>query len=239
MRGFAMTGLGVVLATAAGCGESNAQSSQNVQRQYRVGQFDQVSVAGPYDVQVRTGGAPSVVATGPKALIDRLVVEVRDGKLLIHPRRERNLRWDVSWGIARVQVTGPMLRGAAVAGSGDLRIDRIAGNGFAASVAGSGDLQVGSVQVQSLQMSIAGSGDLRANAGRARDVKYSIAGSGDIDARNVRAETAAVSVAGSGNVLGHAARSAQVSVVGSGDVRLTGGARCSVSKRGSGRVNCS
>ena len=239
MRGFVMAGLGVAVAAVAGSGESQAQSGGAVQRQYRVGQFNEVSVAGPYDVQVRTSGAPSVVASGPKQLIDRLVVEVRNGKLMIHPRRERNFRWNVSWGIARIQVTGPMLRAASVAGSADLKVDRIAGRGFAASVAGSGDLQLGSVQVQSLQMSVAGSGDVRVNAGRARDVKYSVAGSGDIDARNVPADTAVVSVAGSGDVLGRVSRSAQVSVVGSGDVRLTGGASCRVSRIGSGRVTCS
>ena len=239
MRGFVMAGLGMTLAAVAGCGESSAQSGPSVQRQYRVGQFDQVSVAGPYDVQVRTTGAPSVVARGPKQLIDRLVVEVRDGQLRIHPRRERNFRWDVAWGVARIQVTGPMLRAASVAGSGDLSVDRIAGRGFAASVAGSGDLKVGSVQVQALQMSVAGSGDLRADAGRAGNIKYSIAGSGDIDTRNVRADTAVVSIAGAGNVTGRVSRSAQINIVGSGDVRLIGGASCRVSRLGSGRVNCS
>ena len=119
---------------------------------------------------------------------------------------------------AAVEVTGPMLRGAAVAGSGDIQVDRIAGDSFDGSVAGSGDLQLGSVDVSRCRCRIAGSGDVSAGAGSARDVEYSIAGSGDIDAGASGRETAAVSIAGSGNVCGHATGTANVSIVGSGDV---------------------
>ena len=227
-------------AASAGC-ESRAQEGGSAtQRSYQVGGFDRVEVAGPYDVRVRTGASPSVSASGPQELIERLVVEVKDGRLQIHPRKERGgFNWNSNRGTATVDVTVPMLRAAAIAGSGEVRVDNISGDRFDGSVAGSGDLHLDSLQVQALKLSIAGSGDVRVAAGQAGNADYSIAGSGDIDAARVRAGTAAVSIAGSGNINGHAAETAAVSIIGSGNVELTGGAKCTVSKAGSGSVRCS
>ena len=227
-------------AASAGC-ESRAQDGgAAVQRSYQVGSFDRVEVAGPYEVRVRTGAAPAVSASGRQELIERLVVEVRDGKLLIHLRRERGgFNWSSRNGTATVEVSAPALRGASVAGSGGMSVDRVSGGRFDASIAGSGDLSVESLDVQELGLSIAGSGDLRAASGRANKADYSIAGSGNINARGIQAQTASVSIAGSGSVHGQAAQTADVAIMGSGDVNLTGGARCNVSKVGSGRASCS
>lgn len=225
---------------SAGC-ESRAEPGPTVQRSYQVGAFDRIEVAGPYEVRVRTGGAPSVSAEGPEKLMERLIVEVKDGRLLIHPRKERGvLNWssDIR-GTATVNISAPALRGASIAGSGGMSVDRISGGSFTGGVAGSGDLSIDSLDVQDLKLSVAGSGDVRAASGRARRGEYSIAGSGDIDARAIRLETADVSIAGSGSINGQATGAADVGIMGSGDVTLTGGARCTVSKVGSGRANCS
>ncbi|QNM82239.1 DUF2807 domain-containing protein [Sphingomonas sabuli] len=239
MRSTFLVALGVTIAVA-GCGQSLAQDGgPTVQRSYPVGQFQHIEVAGPYDVNVRTGSAPSVSGRGPQALMDKLVVEIRGDRLYIHPEKTGNR---MSWSgreKATLNVTVPMLRGAAIAGSGDVTIDRIAGNDFDGSISGSGDLNLASLNVQTLELSIAGSGGLTARAGQANRAAYKIAGSGDIDARGVRTGTASLSIAGSGNIAGHASNEASVSIVGSGDVALTGGAKCSVSKAGSGSVRCS
>ncbi|HET9459366.1 MAG TPA: head GIN domain-containing protein [Sphingomicrobium sp.] len=226
----------------AGCGKNRAENGgPTVQRNFPVGAFEEIEVAGSYEVQVRTGSNPSVSASGPEKMIERLVVEVKGGKLLIHPRSEKKWWGNLggSHGKATVQVTVPMLKAAAIAGSGGIAIDQVRGASFDASVAGSGDLAIESLEVQELSVSVAGSGDVRARSGQARSVDYSIAGSGGIDARGVRSETADVSIAGSGSVSAQATGTADVSIMGSGDVELTGGAKCSVSKAGSGNVRCS
>lgn len=243
MRNFIVFGIIAAASASAGCGQSRADDGgPTVQRNYTVGAFDRIEVAGPFEVDVRTGGSPSVTASGPQKLIERLVVEVRGDRLVIRPREERGFRWGSGWSKsskARVQVTAAALSGAAIAGSGGITVDQVSGERFDGSVAGSGDLTIGALDVQSLKLSIGGSGDVRARSGQARSAEYSIAGSGDIDASGVRADTAAVSIAGSGNINGQASATADVSIVGSGDVVLTGGARCNVSKAGSGNVRCS
>jgi hypothetical protein len=234
--------IGAAAVAISGCGHASAENSgPTVQRDFPVGGFEQIEVAGPYDVDVRTGAAPGVQASGPQKAIERLVVEVRGDRLLIHPREEHRL-WhfgDWSHDKVRLSVTVPQLRAAEIAGSGDIRINEVRGASFAGQIAGSGDLTVDRLDVQSLKLGIAGSGGAKAGSGRARDARYEIAGSGDIDGKGVASETASVSIAGSGSVAAHATGTAKVEIMGSGDVEVSGGAKCSISKAGSGSVRCS
>ena len=161
--------------------------------------------------------AISVHARGNQKAIDNLEVVVEDGALVIRPKKKMNFGWGKSGKVA-LTVTVPSLRGAELAGSGDIRIDRVAGDSFDGGIAGSGNLTVGSVEVNRLKMSISGSGNAKASGGRAKSVEYSIAGSGGIDAKGVAAETASVSIAGSGNVDGQATSTASVNIMGSGNV---------------------
>src|SRR6478672_8459428 len=231
----------VIAAAAAtsACGQARSQDGGPVvSRNYTVGGFDQIEVAGPYEVQVRTGANVSVSARGPQHSMERMVVEVRGNKLVIHPERQKGW-FHTSWSNhdkIQVAVTVPQLRGAAIAGSGDIQVDQVKGDSFEGSVAGSGGLGVNSIDVGTLKLAIAGSGGTKIGNGRAQDAKFEIAGSGDIDARNVQAQNADVSIAGSGNVSAQAHGTASVSIMGSGDVEVTGGAKCSVSKAGSGNV---
>jgi hypothetical protein len=227
-------------AACAGCSEAHSQAGNTVERNYQVGNFDRIELAGAYDVSVRTGAAPSVHARGSEKTMERLVVEVRNGVLSIHPEKTRGLRmgW-ASDGKVKLTVTVPTLRGAELAGAGDIRIDRVSGDRFDGSIAGSGDLSVDRIEVGNLKLGIAGLGNVRAASGSARTVEYRIAGAGDIDAKGVTADAASVSVAGSGDVAAHARNTAAVSIMGSGDVDISGGARCTISKAGSGEVRCS
>jgi hypothetical protein len=226
-------------ATSA-CHARGEEGGPTVSRNYQVAGFDQIEVAGPYDVTVRTGSGPTVAARGPEKMIEHMVVEVRGGKLLVHP--ERQGWFHTGWhfrGKVELAVTVPQLREATIAGSGDIKVDQVKGDQFEGTVAGSGGLDVGTLDVQSLRLSIAGSGAAKAGTGRAQSAKFDIAGSGDIDARGIQTQAADVSIAGSGSVAAHATETADVSIMGSGDVDVTGGAKCKISKTGSGDVRCS
>jgi hypothetical protein len=224
------------------CSQAHSEGAgPTVSRNYQVGQFQEIEVAGPYDVDVRTGANPTVAANGSEKLLEHTVVEVRAGKLLIHPE-ERKGWFHGGWhwrGKASFTVTVPELRGATIAGSGGIKVDRVAGDSFEGTIAGSGGLVLASTDVQTLKLSIGGSGGIQAGAGKAKMAEYDIAGSGGINAGGVSAEQAKVSIAGSGGVQANATGTAQVDIVGSGDVQVSGGAKCSVTKAGSGNVSCS
>src|SRR4051812_47188236 len=107
-------------ATSA-CGQSHSEGAgPTVSRNYQVGNFQQIEVAGAYDVEVRTGGKPAVSAQGSEKLLERTVVEVRGDKLVIRPEHQKgwfHFGWS-SHGKAHFVVQVPQLSGATIAGSG-------------------------------------------------------------------------------------------------------------------------
>ncbi|HYI43008.1 MAG TPA: head GIN domain-containing protein [Sphingomicrobium sp.] len=214
-------------------------SGRTVQRDFQLAGFDAIGSAGAQDVIVTVGGQHAVRAEGDAEVLERLELKVEGGTLKIGTKKDSS--WSVGWGEdrpkTRIFVTMPAIRSAAVAGSGDMRINRAQGDRFEASIAGSGDIEVGQVQVSEAKFSVAGSGNIKA-AGTAQRSSASVAGSGDIDTSGVQVRMASVSVAGSGDVRIHASETADVSIVGSGDVEVAGPARCTISKRGSGDVRC-
>ena len=207
-----------------------------VSRSYQVGAFDKIAVAGPYEVNVVTGAAGAISATGGENLLAETEVVVEDGTLKIMPKKRKGIRWSWRGGKAVFTVNAAALHGAAIAGSGGINVDKVAGD-FEGDVAGSGDLKVGQVNGGKVKLAIAGSGNVDA-AGKADAVDVSIAGSGDVRAAGLASRTADVSIAGSGSVSVNASETADVSIMGSGDVEVKGGAKCNVSKHGSGNVVC-
>src|SRR5260221_1603276 len=187
--------LAPVLAAAAvaGCHRHfNDNGGATVSRSYGVDSFSAIEVAGPYDVEVRTGSNPSVSATGSEKLLERTTVEVSGDKLLIHPEDNHSFfHWGwSSRGKAHFVVTVPQLSGATIAGSGGISVDKVTGNAFEGEIAGSGGLQLTSVEVQSLKLSIGGSGGGQAGGGHAPTAQSEIARSGGVRAPGITPQQA-------------------------------------------------
>lgn len=232
---LAATGLLGACNMSANAEGGDQSAGPATQRSFDLAGFDSVSLAGPHDVIVRVGGAHSVRAEGGSAVLDRLEMKVDGSNLEIGTKRG-------NWSFRNapkttIFVTMPAIRAAAIAGSGDMRIDRAEGQDFSAAIGGSGDIEVAALRVQEGNFSIAGSGNIRASGSAGRS-KVSIAGSGDVDVSGVEARSADVSIVGSGNVRARAMEKADVSIMGSGDVDISGPAKCSVNKMGSGGVRC-
>jgi hypothetical protein len=229
------------LGLLAGCGMVSAQADAGggATRSFAARGFDRVSLRGSDNVVVRVGGAESVTATGPEAELEKLEIVVKDGELRVGREKQS---WNWSWGgrdrkPVVVTVTLPQLRGASVAGSGDMQVDRVRTASFSGGIAGSGNLQIAQLMAEAASLEIAGSGNASVS-GQAKSLDVSIAGSGNLEANGLRAERAKISIAGSGDVRAQVSGEADVSIVGSGDVRIAGSPRCRVSKMGSGNVTC-
>jgi len=211
----------------------------HVSKAFPVGGFDRIALGGPYDAVVTVGGTASVRAEGDKTAIDRLEIKVENGQLRIATSASGGWSWGFSGRHRRatVYVTVPALTAASIEGSGDMRIDKVAGRAFEATIGGSGDMQIGVIQVEEAKLSVSGSGDLTAS-GRTGKATINVAGSGDVAASGFEAATATVSIVGSGDVAARVTQSADVAVMGSGDVTVTGNAKCTIRKMGSGDVHC-
>lgn len=206
-------------------------------RNWPVRGFDRISAYGADDVVVRVGPAESVMATGPADLLDRLSADVTDGKLRLGRARGVGIGFGPSRGRVVFTVTVPRLAGAAIAGSGDMSIDKVDGQSFKGAVAGSGSLAIAALRTERAEFAIAGSGETRV-AGEAQALELSIAGSGDFAGEGLRANRAKIVVAGSGDARAAVDGEADVRVMGSGDVDILGKPVCRVKKAGSGDVRC-
>lgn len=200
--------------------------------------FTEISTVGPQDVVVLTGDRYSVRSEGSPRALERLEAVVEDGKLVIRPRG--NFRGGFNWSSvsgATFYVTTPRLDAVSLAGSGDMRIDRVDGGTFRAAIAGPGELDIDAMDVDTADFSIAGSGSVVA-AGTAQQTRASIMGSGEVEAGELRSQTANVSMAGSGDAELTVEAAARVSIMGSGEVDIAGPAVCTISRMGSGEVRC-
>lgn len=204
-------------------------------RTYAVADFTEVELRGADDVDVRVGPGFSVRADGDPEVLDHLKI-TREGNT-VRIGRTRTGGWSWNGRHAKISITMPRLAATAVAGSGDVTVDRVQGDAFKGEGAGSGSLSIGQLAVSSVTFSLAGSGSVKA-AGEAKSLTVEIAGSGDIDAGGLKASAADISIAGSGSVHAEVNGTAKVSIMGSGDVDLGRGAKCEVSKMGSGSVRC-
>jgi hypothetical protein len=238
MRNIALLGAAASLVAACHAAGS-AETGPAVQRDFPVaGAFDRIVLAGSPDVVVTVGGAASVRAEGEADQLDRLEIVNVNGQLRIG-LREGSGGW-FDWGHRRgivVHVNLPALAGASVAGSGDMRIDRVQGPAFVGAVTGSGDLNIAALTSDQASFSITGSGDITA-AGHARQANVSLVGSGDLHLAQLETAAATVSLAGSGDIGIRAMQTAAIDLRGSGDVTVTGPAHCTISKAGSGDVHC-
>jgi len=221
-----------VVALLSGCAGAQAQQAR---RDFQVGAFDRIDLAGSPDVVVAVGGQPSVRAEGDSDTIERLEIAVVEGELRIGMRRGSGT-WGGHRGVT-VHVTVPALSAAAISGSGDMRIDRVDGARFAGQITGSGDLAVTALRVGEASFAVRGSGDISA-AGAASRATLSLTGSGGLALAGFEAGDAAVSLAGSGDIALRAMRTAAIQLNGSGDINIAGPARCTIAKSGSGEVNC-
>jgi hypothetical protein len=154
---------------AADAQQGPSPGGGGTQRSFNLAGFDSVSLAGPHDVVVTVGPRHRVRAEGDAETLDRLNVEVDGTRLKIGMKKGN---WTSGWKNNRsktiVYVTLPALRAAAIAGSGDMRVDNVQSDRFDASIAGSGDLQIASLRAGDAKFSIAGSGNITAAAGSAQ-----------------------------------------------------------------------
>ena len=226
--------LSIFLATATLC--ATAACAAPATRSFPATGFDRVAASGSETVNITTGKAASVVATGPQSRLDALDIKVDGTTLRIG--HKPGVSW--SWGSGdevRIAITMPALLAVRGSGSGNITADSGSGPAFDGSLSGSGDLKIGRIDSPQVTLHTSGSGDITA-AGTCGTGKFSISGSGDMALGGLACTNIDVTVSGSGDVAARATGTANVRVSGSGDVDVKGGARCTSHTSGSGDVTC-
>jgi Putative auto-transporter adhesin, head GIN domain len=183
------------------------------ERGYAVTDFERIDVTGPYTVIVETGRGPSARATGSVEALERLSVEMQGRILRIKPSQNAWGGWPGTQAkTPTIKVTVPLLREAALSGSGSLTISKLF-----ATVLGSGIVTL---------------------AGKAATGLLSSEGTGNIVATSLTVQALEVKSSSAGTVQVTGGRTAKISSTGAGEVSVAGDPACSVQSSGAGQVTC-
>ncbi len=186
-----------------------------------VGEYDYVSLAGWFDVELVDGQEGELTLKGEENLLEYIKTEVKDGKLTIKQKKGVNLR-PSNWSEG-ITITVPVknVDGVSLSGSGDIVGKTVLeSDNFKTSISGSGDITL-EVEAKSIDASMSGSGDMNLS-GKATDFEVSVSGSGDIRAYDLSAEFVDAQVSGSADIKVTANQMLKARVSGSGDIRYKG-----------------
>jgi hypothetical protein len=176
-----------------------------------------LDVGGSMIVDVRVGGAPSLVVEGDSNLLSYVKTETRGSTL--HIETENRLR---STTPLKVTYTVPRLTDLHSGGSGHVTVRDLKGEPLSVRLGGSGVARL-SGEVAEFDAKVSGSGKIEAGELRARNADLVVSGSGGVVLGQVRGDNARIQISGSGAVqTSGAVRSLNVRVSGSGSADLAG-----------------
>jgi hypothetical protein len=208
-------------------------------RRVMVTDFDRVEVNGPYRIDLSVGRPSGVIASGSRAALDRVSIEVQGRTLRIRPNKSAwgGYPGEASAGILRIVATTQELRAASVLGAGSLGVDRARGLRIDLTVSGSGRLGIAAIDADQLVLNLNGSGKIELG-GKAKQLRAFVSGTGDLDAAGLRADNADLVTDTAGSVAFTAVRTAKVRANGTGDVAIAGNAACTITGPADYLVRC-
>lgn len=225
--------------TAAAMVLAVAPAAHAAERGFTITDFDRIRIEGPYQVQITTGRGTTAQASGERAAIERVALQVQGRTLTIRPDRNAwgGYPGEAQGGPVTITITTGELRTVMLYGSGSVRIDRARGPRIEFIVQGSGRLEVGRVETDRLDIGMTGSGAAKL-AGNVKLLNAVVRGSAALDGSALMANDLVLNTESASDVALGARTSAKVQSTGAGNTSITGSAACSVTAAGAGMVNC-
>ena len=217
-------------------------SAQNLSAQksmkYDVTAFTEISVKNNAKLILKQDDVQSVTVTANDEVFEKLIVEIKDRKLVV--RYSANTWFDSSWkaGAITVYVSVPQIDELTVSGSGSIISDElITARVLDCYVSGSGFIRLSNLKAEKITSGLSGSGHLQlAGEEVVSDLKMSVSGSGSIKASGLKAKNVNVLISGSGNCAVNAIDQLNCKIAGSGNVTYTGNPEVKTTIVGSGKV---
>jgi hypothetical protein len=233
--------LSLVVLLSASCtaqwGKRIKGNGNTVSIERNVGDYDAISVAGWFDVDLVDGKEGELTLKGEENLLQYIKTEVKNGKLTIKVEDNRNLQ-PSNWNDG-IRITVPVDRIDAVtlSGSGDIVGKKtLKASNFSTTMSGSGDITL-EVEAQNMTATMSGSGDMNLS-GKAVDFNVTVSGSGDIRAFDLEADNVEATVSGSADIKVTARENLKARVSGSGDITYRGNpAKVDTKTSGSGDIS--
>jgi len=186
-----------------------------------VGEYDAVAVSGWFDVDLVDGKEGQLTLEGEENLLEYLVTEVKNGKLIIRTENGVNLKPSSYDDGIRITVPVEDIDAVSLSGSGDI-VGRttLKASDFKTAMSGSGDITL-DLDTDSMTAAMSGSGDMNLS-GSTRDFDATISGSGDIKAYDLDADNVEATISGSADIKVTANKMLKARVSGSGDISYRG-----------------
>ena len=182
------------------------------------GDYDGLKAAGPMDFKLVSGKEGNISIKADTNLMEFIVTEVKDNKLIVKVKEGYNLKPS---GTIIITVPYKSISSVSLAGSGDIEnTGTIKAEKFKTSLAGSGDIDL-NINAETTESNIAGSGDIKLE-GTTTDLTVKITGSGDFEGNNLENTDATVKITGSGGANVVCNGKLIVRITGSGDVNYSG-----------------
>lgn len=218
-----ITVLAFLLSASTSCAQWNkwqkVKGDGNITTTTRsTGDYNGLKAAGPMDFKLVEGKEGEISIKGDANLMEYIVTEIKDGKLIVKEKDGYNLKPTQT-----IVVTVPYesIESVSLAGSGDIENSgTINAEDFKVSLAGSGDINL-RVNSDSLESKIAGSGDIELS-GSTKNLMTKIAGSGDFDGKQLESVNVTAKITGSGSANVVCNGELKVRITGSGDVNYSG-----------------
>lgn len=211
----------ISLSCSAQWGKTIKGNGNNVTIERNTGDYDGVAVSGWFDVDLVAGNEGEITLQGEENLLEYIITEVKDGKLVIKTEKGVNLK-PKNWN-SGIRITVPIesISSVSMSGSGDIvGKTKIKSGKFSTAMAGSGDITL-DLETNSVDASMSGSGDINLS-GTTVDFDATISGSGDIEAYDLKADHVSATISGSADIQVTAKKSIKARVSGSGDISYRG-----------------
>lgn len=200
--------------------------------------FTEISLRNDAKLVFKQDSVQSVTAQANDATMEKLIVEVKDRKLII--RYPVDTWFDRKWtpGALAIQVTSPQIDALTVSGPGSIVAETlVASRILDFYVSGSGSIRLNNVKAEKITAMLSGSGHLQlAGKSVVSDFKMSVSGSGGVKAFGLEAKNVSATTLGSGSCEVHVTGKLVCKVAGSGNVIYTGNPQIESKILGSGSV---
>ena len=204
----------------------------------KVEKFDQISLRVDASLIYEQGDRQKVEIKASEETLEKLITEVKEGKLIIRFKFEDRWFAKKKTGPIIIKVTSPEITGLAIAGSGDiLAEDAINTDIMKLNIAGSGNIKLAELNCEKLEAVINGSGDIvLSGSEKAMNTDITINGSGDFKGKQFKTYYAKIWIAGSGDCSIYVRKNIEAKIVGSGDIKYRGNPAIDATLTGSGTV---
>ena len=224
MKKLILLGVSLLISFSASAqwGKRIKGNGNMVTEERNVGDYDGVSVAGWFDVELVSGNEGTLTLKGEENLLEHLETEVRNGTLRIKTESGYNLQ-PSSWKSKSILVIVPVedIRSVVLSGSGDIvGKTRLQATDFEVVMSGSGDITL-EVDSDAVETVLSGSGDITLS-GSAGTLGVRVSGTGDVHAFDMEARDVDAVLSGSADIEVTATESIKARVSGSGDITYKG-----------------